>query len=494
MQLNLEKAESIIADAARSCEPLVIECSDVAGDVVDVAKRLNEQAAALDRLDHVTTLLSDSQREVVNSIDRARSLSQAAKQKLGEGRLTIEESVSAFNELTGLVLKLGARTDALAGAMSEVQATSILIGAIARQSELVALNATIEAARAGNAGRCFAVVAAEVRKLADDTRSATETISRTVDELAHEAGAMNSDISDGVTKTRAAQTQFAALGTTVGDIDGMVGLIDYQTNDIESSADTICRGVERVRSEMELFSDQTRANGTLMSDARERLAALEAMTNQMLDQLASSGARTDDSEFISTALDYAREIMSVVERHLESGTLTEVQVFDTDYVAVPGTDPQQLTCRFNAFADRYIRPILDRASAENDKMIGCVVTDMNGYLPTHITLRSQPQRPDREWNASWSRHRRVIIDEATRRALACTRPYMHNCSRMFLGSGAQLPLKSVFVPLIFHGRRWGIYEHSYVNAASAASELITEAALRRSLAEFSTMPAQRDAA
>ncbi len=483
-----QNVERIIADAARSCGRLVVECSDVTGHVTDVSKRLDEQVAGLDRLESVTNALSDSQNEVVTSISRARHLSQSVKLKLGEGRLTIEDSVAALNELTDLVLKLGERNGALAGAMENVQETSNLIGSIARKSKMLALNATIEAAHAGVVGRAFAVVAAEVRKLADDTRIATEAISRTVRTLSHEAGAMNSEITESVAKTRVAQTKFAALGTTVGDIDNMVGVVDEQADNIQSSADTIYDNVESVKSEIELFAEQTRANGGLMRDARARLDGLETMTNEMLDLLMTSGARTDDSDYIAKALDYGREITLLVESHLNAGFLIEAELFDFDYVPVPGTEPQQLTCRFNSFADRQIRPILNRAYSENDKMIGCVIRDVNGYLPTHISLRSQPQGLDPEWNNSWSRNRRVIFEDAMKRAIACTRPFMINCYRMRLGNGMYLPLKSVFVPLDFRGRRWGFYEHGYVNDASATSEQMNAAALHRSLGEPGMLP------
>jgi len=120
-----------------------------------------------------------------------------------------------------------------------------------------------------------------------------------------------------------------------------------------------------------------------------------------------------------------------------------------------------------------------------ERSIGCVVSDVNGYLPTHLTLRSQPQGADPEWNNTWSRNRRQMgLDDCMRRALASTAPAMLNCYRMKLGHNEFLPLKNVFVPLWFEGRRWGNYELAYVDIASAASESITPQALEESLARM----------
>ncbi len=100
-----------------------------------------------------------------------------------------------------------------ASAMNQVQTVSSTIETIARKTNMLALNATIEAARAGDAGRSFAVVAAEVKKLAHDTRAATSQIASTIGELTREAGAVTTEIKTGVERSRAAQSGFGRSAT-----------------------------------------------------------------------------------------------------------------------------------------------------------------------------------------------------------------------------------------------------------------------------------------
>ena len=112
---------------------------------------------------------------------------------------------------------------------------------------MLALNATIEAARAGDAGRSFAVVAAEVKKLAHDTRAATSQIALTIGELTREAGAVTREIKTGVERSRAAQAGFGQISETVAEVTEIVSMVDRQTEGIAHSTSLIQTSVDRVK-------------------------------------------------------------------------------------------------------------------------------------------------------------------------------------------------------------------------------------------------------
>ena len=150
-------------------------------------------------------------------------MSEQAKAKLEAGREAIEGTIAGFKGLTELVVQLGERMAGFASAMNQVQTVSSTIETIARKTNMLALNATIEAARAGDAGRSFAVVAAEVKKLAHDTRAATSQIASTIGELTREAGAVTTEIKTGVERSRAAQSGFGQISDTVREVSEIVG-------------------------------------------------------------------------------------------------------------------------------------------------------------------------------------------------------------------------------------------------------------------------------
>lgn len=474
--------EKIIADVARSCGALVMECADVGGHVARVSERKDQRIAELDRIDALAETLAQDQRKVSAAIEQARRLSGEVKDKLTQGRESISDSIAGFTDITDLVLGLGNRMERMVNALAQVQQVSQLISGIAQQTNMLALNAAIEAARAGEAGSAFAIVATEVKKLAQHTREATQRINDTVAALAAEASVFGEEISVGVAQSREATADFAAIEATVADIGSIVQLVDEQTAGIASSASDMQGSIAAVQAEMVDSSNATRADGLALRDARTRLEKLETVANIMLDQLASSGAPIDDSECIEVAKQVATEITEVVEAGIRRGEISIDDVFDVDYRPVPASNPKQCTTRFNDFADRHIRPVLDRVMNSVEKSIGCVVTDINGYLPTHLSLRSQPQGADPEWNNTWSRNRRPMgLDASTQRAVDSNAPAMLNCYRMELGNGEFLPLKNVFVPLTFCGRRWGNYELAYVDQLSTTAQSISAEALDASL-------------
>ncbi|HZU50396.1 MAG TPA: methyl-accepting chemotaxis protein, partial [Sphingomicrobium sp.] len=398
--------ENAIRAVARDCGSLSMECSDVAGYVKGVSDRIGEHMKMLDQLEEVTTRLLGDQARVSDSTDEARLLSEQAKAKLEAGRAAIEGTIEGFKGLTELIVQLGERMAGFASAMSQVQTVSSTIETIARKTNMLALNATIEAARAGDAGRSFAVVAAEVKKLAHDTRAATSQIASTIGELTREASAVTTEIKTGVERSRAAQSGFGTISETVREVSDIVGMVDRQTEGIAHSTSMIQTSVDRVKAGLTDFAADARENGKELLTAEKRLAHLEMLSNTMLDTLANSGAEIDDTPFILRAQETCRRIQLAIEKAIETGEVSIEDVFDQDYRIVEGSNPVQYEVRFNDAADRLVRPILDASENSDGRIIGCAIGDMNGYLPTHLSKRSHPQGKDPVWNDEHCRNKR----------------------------------------------------------------------------------------
>src|SRR5690348_1279835 len=455
-----EVTENAIRAVARDCGSLSMECSDVAGYVKGVADRIGESMKMLDQLEELTPRLMTAKARGRVSTDESRLCSAQPKANSESGGEAIEGTIDGSKRLTELVVQLGERMAGFASAMNQVQTVSSTIETIARKTNMLALNATIEAARAGDAGRSFAVVAAEVKKLAHDTRAATSQIASTIGELTREASAVTSEIKTGVERSRAAQSGFGTISETVREVSEIVGMVDRQTEGIAHSTSMIQTSVDRVKAGLTDFAGDARANGSELLTAEKRLAHLEMLSNTMLDTLANSGAEIDDTPFILKAQEACRQVQEAIENAIDAGEVTVDDVFDRDYKIVEGSNPVQYDVRFNDCADKVVRPILDRTKSSDSRIIGSAIGDMNGYLPTHLSERSHPQGPDPVWNDEHCRNKRILIDDTTRMALASEKPATLATYRMELGDKF-IPVKNVFVPLWIKGRRWGNFELAY---------------------------------
>ncbi len=446
---------------ARDCGRLSIGCTDATRYVESVALRISEHLAILSGLEDIMSKLLADQANVARSTDEARLLSQRARDKLEASRSVIEETIGSFKGLAKLMIDLGNRMAGFGAAMEQVQTASSCIETIARKTNILALNATIEAARAGEAGRSFTVVAAEVKKLAQDTKSATAEIAVTIGQLTQEADVLVAEIKDGVKRSRAAEIGFDQLGSNVREVSDLVRLVDQQSEGIANSTHFVESSVGKVKGNLAVFARDARENSSALNNAGRRLADLEAQSNVILDLLAHSDVAIDDTPFIHMARNIHAEIVQTVEDGLAAGRLSIRELFDSDYRMIPGTDPARFMCGFTEFADAHVRPILDRTKDLHEAIIGGLVVDRNFYHPTHLTQYSRPYGDDREWNEKYSRNRIIAYCPRADRAMKRDAEFCLATNSLNVPYGSSMPVKSVFMPIHVAGRLWGVFELAY---------------------------------
>ena len=96
-----------------------------------------------------------------------------------------------------------------------------------------------------------------------------------------------------------------------------------------------------MKSGLSSFAADARDNGGQLQETHDRLTRLELLSNEMLDRLASSGVRIDDTPFIEYAQRACTELRLIIESGIAEGRVEMEDVFDTDYVVMPGTNPVQ---------------------------------------------------------------------------------------------------------------------------------------------------------
>lgn len=452
-----------IDETAKICGEVVVDCSDTAGTLENALTSASDLQQKHLELETITQQLAVEIENVAHSTAEARELSDAAREKVEAGSATIGSSMAGFSDMIGLINRLGTHIAGFAAAMEQVKRASQAIDNIARTTNMLALNAAIEAQKAGEAGQTFAVVAAEVKKLALDSRSAAVEITGTVNSLSSEAEKLAVEIGTGIEGSGEAQAQFSSMEELLGGLSDIVAQVNKRTGEIASNTAAINQGLtesKRVREAVEAANENVQSK---LSIAHDEINDLEMRANMMFDKLVHSGMSPDDLEFVELTKLQAKMIVEVTEAALADGSLTMEALFDNDYREIPGSNPQRFTTRLTKWAEEHWQPIIEATKAKRaDAILSCVPTSREGFLPIHLIEFSRKPTGDIAHDTKYCRNGRILLGGIDDIAKASEQDYMMAVYR-HEGDGKNFKtVRNVYVPIRINGRRWGDAEVAYI--------------------------------
>ena len=455
--------EHLLTDLGERSGDVALQCSETAGFLGELTRRIHADSHRLTQLQTNMEALAASQNESVVAAQELSLTSRRAARIIAEGHEAITQSLAQVASLVDHVTGLEGRLRQFLEVIETVGGISDQLGAIARQTRLLGVNAAIEAARGGEATQGFAVVADEIRRLAGQAGESAASVGDKLGQLDRDARHLISGVEANIGRGRDVSAHIDTLSVTMAEIASLVTQFGDRSHAIVTCTDEADADVGALRQGLTSFSESAAESAQRVEMAKVQLEQLEGMANDMLNTAAHGRHQTRDSRYIAYAEDGAGQVSRLINDALSSGQLTPSALFDGNYRLIQGSDPPQYDNGFTAFADSIIRPLLDRQTGQDKAIVGCCLIDMNGYLPTHITARSQPQRPGlRAWNMEHARNRQIFMDSQTRRALDGDGDFFLFTYRQDLGEGRYRALRSVFVPLMFEGRRWGLYEVGYL--------------------------------
>lgn len=452
---------SDIDGISRYCGEVAVGCSGVAG----VVQELIDSFAGLHRqqmsLTGTVRALEEDQRNVTDACDEARLLSRRAIERLNDGRDQINQSIAQIGALLEAVQTLTVHVTGFASAMEQVKQTSLEISEIADRTNILALNAAIEAARAGDAGRTFAVVATEVKDLSSQVHRASDEITRTIDALAREADEVVGKINDGAEASKKAEASVGAIESSIAQVCDLIAEVDAQNDQIVSNTGTISDHVHKVQGVLDSFNEAAVDGGKRLGHVHERIEVLELTASGMFDALVKAGLSPADSTMVETVRQHAAEIASVAEQAIASGEISMAALFDTDYREVPGSNPKRYRTAMSDWSDKAWQPLLDRFTDSDPRVMATACTDMNGFLPTHLSRNSKPPTGNLAHDTQFCRNGRKILDPIDKRAKQSTDAYMMAVYRQEGDGKTYRVVRNVYLPLVINGRRWGDVELAY---------------------------------
>ncbi|MFR8276916.1 MAG: methyl-accepting chemotaxis protein [Desulfovibrio fairfieldensis] len=263
---KLEQVGSVVSSASTELSAQ-IEQSD--RGAAESAQRLSEAATAMNEMNATV-------QEVARNAGSASAASAETKQKAEAGSQVVEKAVRSIGQVHQMSLELKGDMVQLNEHAQDITRIMNVISDIADQTNLLALNAAIEAARAGEAGRGFAVVADEVRKLAEKTMASTNDVGNAIKAIQESTAKSMTGVDNAVERIGEATELAGQSGAALQEIVATVEATADQVNAIATASEEQSAASEEINQSIVQVNDMSRQTAEAMAEAAKAVSDLAA--------------------------------------------------------------------------------------------------------------------------------------------------------------------------------------------------------------------------
>lgn len=282
-RISAEQVAASSEQLTASAEQTSGATEHVATTIQDITTGAEKQARSVEEIARSISQMSMGVQKIAASSQTVSSTSIQASEVAANGYQSIQTAIKQMNSINQTVNKIAGVVKGLGERSQEIGNIIDAITSIASQTNLLALNAAIEAARAGEHGRGFAVVADEVRKLAEQSAESAQQIASLIATIQEETKLAVKSMEEGTKEVAEGLRVVDAAGTSFENIQHSVMDVSTQTQEVSAEVQQLSAGSEKVVQSIEEISEIAESTAehtqTVSAAAEEQLASMEEVTS-----------------------------------------------------------------------------------------------------------------------------------------------------------------------------------------------------------------------
>ncbi|MCD4865759.1 methyl-accepting chemotaxis protein [Pseudomonas sp. PLB05] len=280
-----DRLRDMIQGIKQGTDRLVAASHSISANSQQLSTAAQEQSSAASSMAATVEQLTVSINHVSDNAGEAHDLSSQSGRLAQDGGQTIQASVDSMKSIAGTVQSSATRIGELGEHSERVSSIVSVIKGIADQTNLLALNAAIEAARAGEQGRGFAVVADEVRQLAQRTTNSTQEIAAMIEKIQAATQAAMSDMEVGVRQVNGGVDLANQAGEAVVSINNSSDKVVRVVNQISLSLREQTAASHDVARTVERLAQMAQQNSEAIDETVKTAVSLDALANDLNRQI-----------------------------------------------------------------------------------------------------------------------------------------------------------------------------------------------------------------